>query len=250
MQLKEKNLFPPLKAHFKQLGYKVYAEVPCFYRGVDFVAAKGDDHIAVEMKTSFNDEVVRQASSNIISFGKSYVAYPVRDVVLIPDDYEDMQRDNHRAFRKLRQTVQDRVSDCQRAGIGILQVVGKSQIVVEVLEAKYQKPYRVFDFSVYRESKNDEAGLPFQKGVSAGYEELKAIKRYVRKHPAASWPEIFQNVQNHYSDYRSLAGSMRQWRGFSLSEFRKSVAPTLSLIEQNIPVEFQRQDSLFSDSAG
>ena len=223
MEFKEKHLFPPLKAYFNGLGYKVYAEVPNFYRGVDFVAVKGDDHIAVEMKISFNNEVVCQANKNQISFGKCYVAYPVKEVILIPKDFEDMQRENHAPFRKLQESVQNRVSDCQTRGIGILQVVGKHALVVEVLEAKYKVPYRIFDFSTYRESKSDEAGLPFQKGVSAGYMELKAIKRYVKKHPNCNWCEIYENVQNHYSSASSLSGSMSQWRGFSLSQFKKSL---------------------------
>lgn len=220
---KEKDLYPQLKKWFKNQGYTVYAEVACFARGVDFVAEKGEDHIAVEMKTSFNVDVVRQAGWNQAAFGKSYVAYPVREVILIPDSFEAMQMDHYAPYRKLKETVKERIEHCRNRGIGILQVVGDSMIPIEVLEARYEKPYRIFDFSQYKESDDDEAGLPCQRGVSAGYYELKAIKEYVTAHPEAKWKEIFDNVQNHYENYKSMAGSMKTWRGFSLADFKKTL---------------------------
>lgn len=212
--MKEKDLFPPLKKYFKDQGYTVYAEVPCFQRGVDFVAAKGDEHIAVEMKLSFSMEVFRQARGNVISFGNSYVAYPVKKPVFMHDDH----------YWKLPERTRAKVEWYIRDGVGILQVL-PSGLVFKALDAVFEKPYRVFDFSQYQEKDDDEAGLPYQKGVSAGYRELEAIKAYVRLHPAAKWPEIYAQVQNHYSSPQSLAGSMGQWRGFSLPEFKKSIAP-------------------------
>lgn len=215
--MKEKDLFPPLKKYFKDQGYKVYAEVACFARGVDFVAVKGNEHIAVEMKLSFNRGVVYQAHTNRISFGKSYVAYPVKKPILF---------DNSEIYWKLRESIQSRYANCKGWGIGILQVLPKGTIF-EALESIYEKPYRVFDFSQYTESENDEAGLPYQKGVSAGHYELAAIREYVKNHPTANWKEIYENVNNHYSSPQSLAGSMSQWRGFSLQEFKKSLTPNL-----------------------
>jgi hypothetical protein len=86
-----------------------------------------------------------------------------------------------------------------------------------------RNPYRVIDFSTYKSSPEDEAGLPCQKGVSEGYHELLVIKEYVKNHPDANWKEIFENVGNHYSSHTSLMGSMRQWRGFVLEEYKKSL---------------------------
>lgn len=212
--LREKDLFPPLKKHFKEQGYSVFAEVPCFYRGVDFVAAKESDHVAVEMKMSFSWEVIRQAHGNVISFGKSYIAFPVKKHFLVHDAN----------FWELDKKKQDKVDHCMKRGIGILQVLPHGTIF-EALEARYEKPYRIFDFSQFKESDEDEAGLPCQKGVSAGYYELEAIKAYVTKNPNAKWKEIFENVQNHYSSHTSMAGSMKSWRGFSLGDFKKSLQP-------------------------
>jgi len=209
--MKEKDLFPTLKKHFKDKGYTVFAEVPCFYRGVDFVAAKGSEHIAVEMKLSFNYDVVRQAHGNITSFGTSYVAYPVKKPVLFHKE---------EVYWKLRESIRERYDQCRKYGIGIIQVLPKGTIFI-ALDPVHKPPYRVFDFSQYRESEDDEAGLPFQKGVSSGYMELKAIKEYVLKNPKATWKEIFNNVQNHYANQYSLAGSMKSWRGFDLKKFKE-----------------------------
>lgn len=221
--MKEKDLFPPLKKYFKELGYTVYAEVPCFYRGVDFVAVKGDDHIAVEMKLGFTKKVIQQAHGNLISFARSYVAYPVKQARLFNEktDERSMARFNR----------------CAERGIGILQVLPRGTIFT-ALEAAIQKPYRIFDFSQYTENDDDEAGLPYQKGVSAGYKELEAIKAYVLKHPKAKWRKIYENVQNHYSSYSSLAASMRCWRGFDLTAFKKANGLIEIPIEINLPKLF------------
>ncbi len=161
----------------------------------------------------FNDNVVRQADVNVISFGNSYIAYPVKKAVLF-DDFD--------VYWSLREKTITRIEFCRSNGIGILQVLPYGNIFY-ALENKYKEPWRVFDFSQYNEDENDEAGLPYQKGVSAGYMELKAIKEYVKDNPDADWKDIFKNVQNHYSSPQSLAGSMKQWRGFSLKDYKKEI---------------------------
>jgi hypothetical protein len=209
--MKEKDLFAPLKKFFNEKGYKVYAEVPSFYRGVDFVAVKGDEQIAVEMKTSFNKKVIWQAYQNTIAFHKSYVAFPSKDASK-PIIHSEIKNEK----------LLEKYCRCSNDGIGILQVF-PSGLTFEALEPKINKPNRVRDFSVYKESDDDEAGLPCQKGVSEGYMELKAIKEYVKNNPNSNWKEIFNNVSNHYSSPASLSGSMRNWRGFDLKMFKKSL---------------------------
>jgi len=213
--MREAELFTPLKKHFKNQGYKVYAEVPCWGRGIDFVAVKDDHHIAVEMKLSFNNKVISQAYGAKIAFHEAYVAFPVKKHFLAdPHDNEK--------FWALPERLRNKIDACRTRGIGIIQILPQGTIFT-AMESRRETPYRVFDFSQYFESDNDEAGLPCQKGVSAVYMELKAIKEYVRSHPRADWKEIFANVQNHYSSPSSLAGSMSQWRGFRLGEFKKSL---------------------------
>jgi hypothetical protein len=125
-------------------------------------------------------------------------------------------------FWSLPERTRTKVEWCRDRGVGIIQILPHGTIFTSMQSVR-ETPYRVFDFSQYVESDHDEAGLPYQKGVSAGYMELQAIKEYVRNHPAADWKEIFANVQNHYSSPSSLSGSMSQWRGFSLAEFKKSL---------------------------
>lgn len=216
MVLKEKDLFPPLKKHFKELGYAVYAEVACWQRGIDFVAVKEDHHIAVEMKMGFTAKVIQQAHGAKVAFHEAYVAFPVKKPFLAdPHDNE--------TYWKLPARLREKIDHCKQRGIGIIQVIQPHNIIFTSMMSVPEKPYRLFDFSQYTENDDDEAGLPYQKSVSAGYYELEAIKAYVRKHPNAKWGEIFEKVNNHYSSPASLAGSMSQWRGFSLKDFKTTL---------------------------
>jgi len=211
--VKESDLYPIIKSYFKKQGYAVFAEVACDYRGVDLVAVKGDEHIAVELKLTFNDAVVRQAMLGTHHFDKVYVAYAAKKATLFNID------DNYWA---LRESIRHRYDSVERRGIGILQVMPTGWIY-EALEPKQQKPYRKLDLQHYVESDDDLGGVPYQRGVSEGYHELDSIKRYVTEHPDANWQEIYDNVSNHYASPRSLSGSMSQWRGFSLPEFKRTL---------------------------
>lgn len=78
--MKEIELYPYLKNHFAQLGYKVYAEVLVkeSSRYVDAVAIdeKNERIITFELKTSYNQEVIKQALFNANIFHQSYVVIP------------------------------------------------------------------------------------------------------------------------------------------------------------------------------
>lgn len=212
--LREADLYPIVKKIFKADGYAVYAEVACNYRGVDMVAEKGEEQIAIELKLSFNDKVVQQARSNKYFFDKTYIAFPVKKPIYF---------ENADVFAKLRESVKWRYEVCRKMGIGILEVL-PSGTIFEVLEAKaLDAPRRRLDLTHYIDADGDVGGVPYQKGVSEGYHELEAIKRYVTAHPTASRKEIFENVSNHYSSPASMFGAMGQWRGFNLSEFKASL---------------------------
>lgn len=210
---KEADLFPIIKSLYKEQGYKVFAEVAHFLRGIDLVAVKPEEHIAVELKLKFNIQVVRQAGWDTISFDKVYVAFPVKKPILFH---------NQDTYWEQRESTRKCYDGCRERGIGILQIL-PTGIVFEALEAKKQDTVRRMDFSHHLEKEDDIGGVPNQKGVSAGYYELENIKDYVRTHPNASWREIFENVHTHYSDHRSLAGAMSRWRGFSLKQFKSSL---------------------------
>lgn len=220
----EADLYPLVKKSFKADGYAVYAEVACNYRGVDMVAEKGEEQIAIELKLTFNDKVVQQARGNKHFFDKSYIAFPVKKPIYF---------ENPDVFAKLRESVQWRYEVCRKMGIGILEVL-PSGVVFEVLEAQQlerNKHIRRLDLTHYIDADDDVGGLPYQRGVSEGYHELEAIKRYVTEHPTASWKEIFSAVSNHYSSPQSMAGAMRQWRGFSLAEFKHGLIEQSGIIK-------------------
>lgn len=210
---RESDLYPIIKKSFKEQGYSVFSEVATNYRGVDAVAVKDDEHIAIELKTSFNNHLIRQAYWNTHYFDKSYIVFPVKKAIFFHIDD---------VFLSLRESLREKYLDCEKRGIGILQVL-PSGLIYESLEGTVQKPFRKLDLSVYVESDDDVGGLPYQKGVSEGYYELEAIKRYVTLNPTANWQEIYENVSNHYSSAKSMSGSMSQWRGFYLSEFKKTL---------------------------
>lgn len=216
----EKDLFPPLKKYFKELGYNVFPEVPAMYRGVDFVAVKGNDHIAVEMKLSFNRKVIQQANSNQKYFGKSYVAFPVRRAKIFDKDADGFAINHNDDLHNVSDKNWRNYGYCSNYGIGILEVVGKHKIIFEALKPKYNKPFKLYDFSLFEEKDDDEAGLPGQRGISSASYEVKLIRKYVLTHPDCDWNEIYKNVQNHYCNARSLAGSMLQHQGFDLKQFK------------------------------
>ncbi len=74
---REVELYPQLKKHFLEQGYKVYAEVPALHGGfVDLLAIKGERSIAVEMKLRFSRRVLKQAARNKHFVWQSFVALP------------------------------------------------------------------------------------------------------------------------------------------------------------------------------
>jgi len=68
-ELKEKDLFEPLKNWLEAQGFTVYAE----YNGIDVIAVKDDEVIAIEMKKTMNLKVIDQILNVSDSVNKAYV---------------------------------------------------------------------------------------------------------------------------------------------------------------------------------
>ncbi len=190
--MREADLFLPLKKHFKELGYKVYAEVPTTWRSADVVVVKDDEHIAIELKLHLNRDVFHQAQDNRSHFTKSYIATPHK-----PKEGSEVY------------------NWCVSWGVGILQIMPKGT-VVEWLEAPTQTPKRIYDFEVFEELETDEAGVPYNRGKSMAKIVVKRIVRYRETHPEATWKEIYQNVQNHYASHQSMKMSLLKFQGFTI----------------------------------
>ncbi len=76
-EMRESELFPPLKSYFQTLGYAVYGEVPAPHGGyIDLLAIQNDVSVAVELKAFFSRQSVRQAGRNKRFVWESYVAVP------------------------------------------------------------------------------------------------------------------------------------------------------------------------------
>ena len=187
--LKEKDLFPPLKSWLKNNGYKVYAEV----LNKDVIAKKDDEFVGFELKMSCSKKGIQQAYNSMIFCGKAYIVISSKP-------------------------KSQSVVECKKRGIGIIRI---NNILEILLEAKLFGHRRAIDFYLNqldfdKMEEGEISGRPNMKGEGPAQELLKDIKIYLKLHPKATWKEIYNNVQNHYSNYKSLANSMRSWQGFKI----------------------------------
>lgn len=70
--MREADLYPPIKAHFERLGYRIRAEV----KACDVVAVKGDEVIVVELKQAASMTLLVQATERQAITPHVYVALP------------------------------------------------------------------------------------------------------------------------------------------------------------------------------
>ncbi|WP_240841203.1 DUF2161 family putative PD-(D/E)XK-type phosphodiesterase [Acidaminobacter sp. JC074] len=68
--LKESDLYHPIKKYFESCGYKVHGEV----KDIDMVIKKDDESIAIELKPTFNLKLILQAVDRQKTFDSVYVA--------------------------------------------------------------------------------------------------------------------------------------------------------------------------------
>ena len=78
MPLRERDLVPPVVAHFLGLGYEVFAEVEIASRWADLIAMGAEDVVAVELKVRDWRRAVRQAMAYQLAADRSFVALPLR----------------------------------------------------------------------------------------------------------------------------------------------------------------------------
>lgn len=99
--LRETDLYPPLKSFLEGQGYEVKSEV-C---GADIVACRGaEDPLIVEMKTGFSLTLIHQAVARLSVSDTVYIAVP---------------RGQGRRFQK---SLAENKTLCRRLGVGLLTV--------------------------------------------------------------------------------------------------------------------------------
>ena len=186
--LKEKELYPPLKEWLNNRGYKAYTEVI----NMDVVDKRGDEYIGFELKMSCSKTVIHQAYRTKTICGKAYVVTPV------------MPR-------------KEGFAQCQKYGVGIIRINGSIEILLEAQEWEHRLIEHYLKPEHWEQmTEGDVSGIPNLKGEGPAQCLVKEILKYLETNPKAGWKEIYKNVPNHYSNYKSLANSMRIWQRFTL----------------------------------
>lgn len=185
--IRECDLAKPVADWLRANGYPiVYAEVG---RGpVDLVGwNEAEGRIAcVELKRSLTLKVLKQASYHQVATVDSYVAVGT----------------------KPRHTS---ISKAQEYGLGVLSVHSNQVFVRLRPKSKFEPytPYRDELLDCLRHSlPSDSGGVPDLKGVGPAQDCARSVRQYLGQHPETAWRQIFTDVPNHYSNYRSLAQVM------------------------------------------
>lgn len=186
-QLREYRLSDPIKEYFENRGYKVYTEIPITGACIDMVARKGKFLIAIELKMSLTTQLLHTCYKNQLFCDLSYASVPTEPTI-------------------------KSIDLCKRHSIGIIKVKDGVKIILEANERfKTFKPEhdRILKYCSGIPW-GGVGGLPQLKGIGPAIECAKRVKEYIINHPGAKWKEIFENVHNHYGNYRSMQGALRE----------------------------------------
>ena len=187
-QLREYKLSDPVREYFEKQGFKVYVEIPVAGACIDMVARKGNFLIAIELKMSLTKQLIHTCFTNQICCDLSYAAIPT-----------EPSNKNKELYKKY--------------AIGIIKVTSKVEIISEANGNRF-KPFA----PEYKRMLKYCSGIPWEgvgglprlKGVGPAIECGKRVKKYLITNPRAKWKEIFNNVDNHYYNYKSMQSSLRE----------------------------------------
>ena len=187
--MKESDLSAPVSEWLRVRGFEVYAEFPFDYWTADLVGVTDDlvgvrkdqralsHYVVVELKPSLTELVARQASRSIPFAHEVWVA-----VATAP-----AKRGKGWAL-------------CEKRGIGVLSC--NSGEARRVRGADLHQPSRLLNLRNL--APGGTGGLP-TRGRSPAKVVGRAVLAFVRKHPRATWEEIYWGVPNHYAHAKSLA---------------------------------------------
>ncbi len=186
-QLKEYKLSDPVREYFEKQGYRVYTEIPIAGACIDMVARKGNFLIAIELKMSLTKQLIHRCYTNNLDCNISYAAVPT-------------------------ETSNKSKALCKRYGIGIIKITHEVNIILEA--NKTHEPFKPHHDRMLKYCSDvpweGVGGLPQLKGVGPAIECAKRVKEYLINNPAAKWREIFDNVNNHYYNYKSMQSALRE----------------------------------------
>lgn len=208
--MKEADLAKPVANWLRQQGYVVYAEIPCLSRCVDFIGLRNSDIICVELKKSLTTKQPKRARNYT-----SPVLYQARSCQLITPTVYVAVATKPRV---------NSIEACKKKGVGILRVCSESEVIEIVSPRKRFEPLGYLQKEVKTQciafGPSDDAGKPQQAGKGPAQEVGKCVQQYVKEHPKAGWKEIYENVPNHYSNYRSLSCVMSGYLNLPLAVMR------------------------------
>ncbi len=186
-QLKEYKLSDPVREYFEKQGYVVYSEIPIAGSKIDLVARKGNFLIGIELKTSLTRQLIHQCIRHQCNCDIFYVAVPVNP-------------------------ISKNIDICKKYSIGIIRISDETEIIIEAnqrfkpLEWKHKRILNFCDTIL----PGGLGGLPTLKGKGPRIDCTERVKKYLIINPAAKWKEIFENVHNHYYNYKSMQGALRE----------------------------------------
>ena len=186
--LVESAMSLPVMRWLDTQGYVPYAEVPNYDTCIDIVARKepGSELVAVEMKTSLTQHVIRQAYVAQLVAERSYCAI-------------------------LSKPKPSSLAKCGDLGIGVLRVNG--DVVTELVEPKSKKcispcAKRVVMQQLQFRPPGGIAGKPMLKGEGPAQNCARRVLAWRKKNPSATWRDIYNAVDNHYSSMESMRGAL------------------------------------------
>ena len=176
-QIKETDLYAPIKAHFLALGFEVKAEVA----DCDVVALKPGDEVPtiIELKTSFTLALIHQAIARLRLTDKVYVA--------VPRGRGAAWLRAHRANKVL----------CRRLGLGYLSVRLKDGFVdAHTVPGPYaprrSKPKiaRLVKEFQARDGDPNTGGMTGQTIVTAYRQDAERCRDYLAEHGPTKGAEV------------------------------------------------------------
>lgn len=182
-KLKESTLASLFIEHFSDCN--IFNEVPCGSGYIDFVAERGNDIIAVEVKTTLNFKVVEQAWYNKKHATYSYIAIP---------------KASDRNFQ---------YKICRDYGIGVL-IHHRGEITEIVAPQRNEKLTGKISLKEYMKdsvsgSKNDRI-TPFRNTINE-------IAKILCESPGntGNIKTIISTIEHHYSNARSAIASITKY---------------------------------------
>jgi len=197
-KIRETDLAKPVAYWLRSKGYVVYSEIAFHNRCIDMVGLKEPDNIrVVELKLRYGRGGLRQAMLCQTATKDVYLAVGKRP------------KDSSLLF-------------CQKYGVGVVLVNATVRILSSPKQVVPPTPVlRKHLIDNCRETEpSDIAGLACMSGCGPAQAIGVLVKEYVKKNPKAGWKEIYLNIPNHYSNYRSMACAMSCYLGLSLTKLR------------------------------